>query len=477
MVNQQQQREKAGIWKGMKRVVQGGLTPEQASWRWRILISTYIGYMGYYLTRKIFTIAKTSIAGDLHWELSDTANVWAAFLFAYMVGQFINGFLGRKWGPRVILLGGLGISIACNIVFGFANSFATFMVFMIINGLVQAAGWPGCVGGVSQWLRSSERGTIMGWWTTNHIVGNILYKALGGWLLGPAGTHLAFSLGFIGLNVAALTAGGSQWRWSFLGCTALTIGIWWIMYFWLRDRPEDVGLPPIVEQREDDYSHAVEASQERTVTFRDYFALLFNPLVMIMGASYFCIKFLRYALDSWLPAFLNIQGMSVADASYASMIFDNTGVVGTIVAGYVLDRFFRGNWAVLCFIMALGAILGYLAVIYLGTSPMRVALCFGIVGFMVYGPDSLLTGAAAIAVAGEANGVAVAGIVNGIGSIGPVVQEVVIGQLMRGDAETGIHNANLLTLSTSILFALLMIVVAWRLHIAHAQQAERNSKK
>jgi len=48
---------------------------------------------------------------------------------------------------------------------------------------------------------------------------------------------------------------------------------------------------------------------------------------------------------------------------------------------------------------------------------------------------------------------------------------------MRGDAETGIHNANLLTLSTSILFALLMIIVAWRLHVAHAQQAERNSKK
>ncbi len=439
-------------WNAVNRTVNGGLSPEQAAWRWRIFTSTYIGYIGYYLTRKIFTISKTSIAHDLNWQLSDTAHIWAAFLFAYMLGQFINGFLGRKWGPRTILLGGLAISIACNVVFGIANSFATFFVFMFINGLVQAAGWPGTVGSISQWLRSKERGAVMGWWTTNHIFGNMLYKSLGGWLLGYMG-----------------------WRWSFFGCTVLTVGIWWLMYFWLRDKPEDAGLEPIIDPQRDDL-RAVDASQEESVTFGDYIRLLTNPLVMVMGCSYFCIKFLRYALDSWLPAFLNIQGLDVASASYYSMVFDYTGVVGTIVAGYALDRYFRGNWAVLCFVMALGMIGGYFAVMYLGTSPMRVALCYGIVGFMVYGPDSLLTGAAAIAVAGEANGVAVAGIVNGIGSIGPVVQEEVIGLFMRGDVHTGIRNANLLTLSMSILFALLMIVVAWRLHVAHAQQAAKNAK-
>lgn len=460
-------------WGAVNQKVNGGLTPEQSSWRWRIFASTYIGYIGYYLTRKVFTIAKTSIVADLHWNLSDTAHIWAGFLLAYMLGQFINGFLGRKWGARTILLGGLGISIVCNIVFGFANSFATFFVFMFVNGLVQAAGWPGCVGGVSQWMRNKERGTIMGWWTTNHIIGNVLYKSLGGWLMGPAMMQLAYVLGLTGLNVAILKTAGPHWRVSFFGCTILTIGIWWLMYFWLRDKPEDVGLAPIVDTKSDDL-RAVEASQEESVTLGDYVRLLVNPLVMIMGCSYFCIKFLRYALDSWLPAFLNIQGLDVARASYYSTIFDYTGVIGTIITGIVLDRYFRGNWAVLCFVMALGMIGGYFAVMYLGTDPLRIALCYGLVGFMVYGPDSLLTGAAAIAVAGEANGVAVAGIVNGIGSIGPVVQEEVIGFFMRGDEQTGIRNANLLTLAISILFALLMIVVAWRLHVAHAQQAAKS---
>src|SRR5947199_10066003 len=114
------------------------LSPAQASWRSRILIASYLAYGGYYLTRKTFTICKTSIAKDLNWELADTAHIWTAFLVAYMLGMFINSFIGRRWGPRVLLLGGLGLSIAFNVIFGFANSFATFLVFMFFNGLVQA---------------------------------------------------------------------------------------------------------------------------------------------------------------------------------------------------------------------------------------------------------------------------------------------------------------------------------------------------
>ena len=137
-----------------------------------------------------------------------------------------------------------------------------------------------------------------------------------------------------------------------------------------------------------------------------------------------------------------------------------------------MDRVFRGNWALLCFLMGLGVIGGYLAVIYLATTPMTVALYFGIVGFMIYGPDTLICGAASIDVAGEKNGVAVAGIVNGIGSIGPVVQEEVIAWLMRGEEQEGIRNTNRLALSMSIAFACLMLVVMWRLRVAHRQHRE-----
>jgi OPA family glycerol-3-phosphate transporter-like MFS transporter len=416
------------------------LSPGQVTWRWRILIATYLAYGGFYLTRKAFTICKTTIAKDLNWELGDTAHIWTAYLVAYMLGMFINSFIGRRWGPRVLLLGGLGLSIAFNVIFGFANSFATFLVFMFFNGLVQAGGWPGSVGAVSHWLRPAERGTIMGVWSTNYLFGNMLVKSLGGFLLGSYG-----------------------WRWSFWGCTLLSFAVWWIIYFWQRNRPQDVGLQPIVDA-ESTEARAVQASQADRVTFRQYAQLAMNPIILAMGASYFCIKFLRYALDSWLPAFLNLQGLDVARASYYSQVFDFAGVGGVILAGWALDRWFRGNWAAVGACMAVGVIAGYVAVIQLGGSPIGVALWFGLVGFMLYGPDTLLCGVASVQVAGEKNAVAVAGLVNGIGSIGSIVQEQVIGWLVRGDVQAGMRNTNRLALAMSILMAVLLGAIAWHLH-------------
>jgi len=101
--------------------------------------------VGYYLTRKVFSIAKPSIAATFLTDLQDIAHIWTAYLVAYVFGQFISSFVGRGWGPRVLLLGGLGLSIVFNVVFGFTNSYPTFLVFMFFNGLVESSGWAGSV--------------------------------------------------------------------------------------------------------------------------------------------------------------------------------------------------------------------------------------------------------------------------------------------------------------------------------------------
>jgi len=426
------------------------LTREQIAWRWKILISTYCAYAGYYLTRKAFTICKKPIADHFGWDLGSVAHIWTTYLVAYLIGQFVNSYLGREKGARFLLLGGLGISMVCNTIFGFANSYATFLVFMFFNGLVQASGWPGSVGGVSEWLRPHERGTIMGIWSTSYMVGNILVKSLGGFMLDHYG-----------------------WRWSFWGLTLVTILVWLLVYVWQRNRPQDVGLEPIVAGTSTE-EQTVDAAQEEKVSFMEYCRLAFNPVILAMGMAYFCIKFLRYALDSWLPAFLDIQGMTDAEAAYSSQIFDIAGLGGAVVAGWAMDRLFRGNWAMVCFLMGIGMVVGYYSVILFGTTPMRTAICCGLVGFMIYGPDTLLCGAAAVQVAGVRNGTAVAGIVNGFGSIGPVFQEEIIGYLFRKDPITGlvdnqagIQNTNLLALGMSVVFAVLMIVLMVRMKKAY----------
>ena len=95
---------------------------------------------------------------------------------------------------------------------------------------------------------------------------------------------------------------------------------------------------------------------------------------------------------------------------------------------------------------------------------------------MLYGPDSLLCGAASVQVAGEKNAVAVAGLVNGLGSIGPIIQEEVIGWLMSGkSAETGMHNTNLLAIVMSILLVLFLTVISLYLRKKRQEQTVKQT--
>jgi sugar phosphate permease len=122
--------------------------------------------------------------------------------------------------------------------------------------------------------------------------------------------------------------------------------------------------------------------------------------------------------------------------------------------------------------MALGVIAGYGAVLIFGGHPVAMSLCFGLVGFMLYGPDTLLCGAASVQVAGEKNALAVAGLVNGLGSVGPVIQEEVIGWLVRRDVHQGMQNVNRLALTVSILMTCLLAVLAWHLHVLQSRRRD-----
>jgi MFS transporter, OPA family, glycerol-3-phosphate transporter len=431
---------------------------DQRMWRWKVLTSTYFAYAAFYLVRKVFPLCKTTLNNEYGIGYDALANIWTAYLVGYVVGQFLCSFIGRKWGPRILLLGGLGASMAINVAFGFANTYAEFLAFMLFNGLVQAAGWPGAVGGIAEWLRRTERGTFMGFWSTNYLVGNIVVKYLGGYLL----KHFTDKYnGHYGV------------RYAFLGCTLVAFGIWWLIYFWQRSKPEDVGLDPIVDH-EHPADRAVVSSTEEHVGFREYSQLLLNPIIPLMGVAYFSIKFLRYALDSWLPTFLNLQGMDVRQAAYYSSIFDWAGLAGAIGAGIALDRIFHSRWELVCLVMGLGMVVGYMTVLQYGTNPVVLAICFGLVGFMLYGPDTLLCGAGAVAVAGQRNAVAVAGLVNGIGSIGPVLQEQINGRILQSNTtETAVRYSNLLGLSMSIVFVVSMLIICVWVVIARRHTSSR----
>lgn len=414
------------------------LSSEHVIWRWRILTSTYLGYAGYYLTRNVFVICKPEIRDSLKLGHNEVAHIWTAFLVAYQLGQFLASMLGRRESARKMLLIGLGASILVNLVCGVNNSYGTFMLLMFVNGLAQASGWPGCVGGVVHWLRPKERGFIMGIWSTSLIVGNMLVKFCAGWLLHRWG-----------------------WNQAFFGCALLTLAIWALLFYWQRDRPEDVGLSALTRAGGDP-SQAKSAAPH--LSFTEYFRLVTHPVILLMGLGYMAVKIVRYSTDSWLTTFLKIRfpGMEKGEGAYYAVIYDVGGLIGMIVAGWALTRVFRGSWALLCLVLGLGMALGYSLTGTLAQTPFQLVLCYGLVGMMVYAADSILKGLASVEVAGERNGMAVSGFVNGIASLGPVIQEQIIGRFLSAQESKGMLDSNNFGLMCSLVLIPTMGLIAWR---------------
>ena len=169
-------------------------------WQIRIFAATWLAYAGYYFCRKPFYVVKADMAGALGFSTLELAHLGTAYLAAYAVGQFSSAFFGRKLGPKLLLVLGIGISVACNFVFGFANSFWTVMLFLAINGVAQGTGWPGCIGSLAFWFRRDQRGSVLGVWSTCYQVGSLVSTGFAAYLLGRAG-----------------------WRWSYFGCALARI--------------------------------------------------------------------------------------------------------------------------------------------------------------------------------------------------------------------------------------------------------------
>ncbi len=374
-------------------------------WQVKIFAATWLAYAGYYFCRKAFYVVKAEMADVLHFTTHDLAHLGTAYLLSYMVGQFSSAYFGRKLGPKLLLLVGMGISIICNVVFGVSNGFWTVFLFLALNGLAQGTGWPGCIGSLAFWFKRKQRGSVLGVWSTCYQLGSVLAVSFAAFLLGALG-----------------------WRASFFGASVVLLVVWALVLWLHPNRPEDVGLDPIETPEGDETGGKVaRPSQEAKETLG--WSREVVTTILLMGAIYFCIKFLRYALWSWSPFFLHRNfGLAGDDAGYISTVFDIAGFIGVIFAGFVTDKLFHGRRAFVAMAMILLMAVSFVVMYLWGSASLLVfTISMGSVGFMLFGPDSLISGVGAIDVGSTKGALVAAGIINGMGSIGPVFQEQIIG--------------------------------------------------
>src|SRR3990172_6715243 len=117
------------------------LNPRYERWRWQTFGITWLIYASYYLTRQAFNAAKVVLAdGPLSIAREQLGRIDATYLTVYSLGQFFFGPLSDRFGPRKILLCGMGLSVLAAVGFGFSTTLVAFLAFAALQGLAQSTG-------------------------------------------------------------------------------------------------------------------------------------------------------------------------------------------------------------------------------------------------------------------------------------------------------------------------------------------------
>jgi len=377
--------------------------PKYERWRWQIFSITWLAYAGFYLTRKSFSVAKNELKkpeimgltrGDMSWI--DGANS-----IAYALGQFLFGTLGDKLGTRAIILIGMLASVIAAVAMGCSSTVVLMGALFAIQGLCQASGWAPLSKNVGEFFSQRERGSIMGFWCTNYALG-----------------------GFIASNVAGYSAQKLGWRYAFFVPAGVLLLIWILFYFFQRNRPEDVGLAPI-EQYHGEPETVIDPQDtpglEPEGSWKVVGEVLRNKMVWLLAAVYFLVKPTRYLLLYWAPVYINdLLGTGTASSGFLGSMFDLAGPVGTLAGGFISDRLFRARRMPICVIALFCLAAFMLAFRYLPPSRLAIGSGMFLIGFLIYIPDSLVAGTAAIDFGTKKGASTASGLVNGFGSVGQI---------------------------------------------------------
>ncbi len=344
--------------------------------RWQVFIGIFVGYAGYYLIRKNFSLAIPNLL-DEGFNKAELGFAFSFLSIAYGLSKFFMGNVSDRSNVRYFMPIGLFLSAVVMIVMGVVpiatGSIAVMAVLLFLNGWFQGMGWPPSGRTMVHWFSVTERGTKMSIWNIAHNVGGALMPIL-----------VIFGLELFG-----------DWhaKFYFPGMVAVVVSV--LIFFLLRDRPESLGLPSI-ERWRGDFKHSDEQEHRKKngITAREIFFKHVFPnkhLWYIAFANAF-IYLVRYGVQDWAPVYLiEVKGFTEAESSWAYSAYEMAAIPGTLICGWLSDKVFRGRRAPVSIIFM--ALIIIFVFIYwqnpVGHSGID-NLCLIAIGFLIYGPVMLI---------------------------------------------------------------------------------------
>ena len=282
----------------------------------------------FYVCRMALSVVKQPVIDEGVLTPAQIGLVDSALLFVYAIGKFTNGFIADYCNIRRFMATGLVISSLVNLVMGLLGllsgwtglcSVLVFAIFFItwgLNGWVQSMGAPPGVISLSRWFPLRTRGTYYSIFCATPYLGKSVSMVLLGHVVMLAGWQCGF--------IAAALAG-------FIGSVVIRL--------FVSDTPESRGLPSVQE-----LSGEKPQKEDSIPTKVLHKAVLKNPGVWVIALSSAFVYITQYGISNWGIFFLQkAKDFSLTESTYVIGISEGIGVVGTVFAGWLSDKVFRGD--------------------------------------------------------------------------------------------------------------------------------------
>ncbi|WEV38440.1 MFS transporter [Lactobacillus sp. ESL0680] len=338
-----------------------------------VLLSTCIGYIGYYIIRLVFTTEQNDIMKVYHFTTADIGLILSCFGIGYGVAKLFMGALADKCDANRYLMLGLLLSAVLNIFLGSSRNLYIMMLLMFLIAVTQGMGAAACQRMIQLWWGPRMRGTMYSIWSSAHNAGSFICVAV---------VQLASFLFAGSLPAVFYTASVV----SFIICILiLLLG---------ADRPAVVGLPDISTYTGDkvvlDDGQTVTSDSTQLSIIQIFVKyILKNKLVWAVTLTSMSLYLVRYGIQSWIPSYLvQTKGFDPGVAKWVIGIFELASVPGVIIIGAISDLL-KGRRAQVSIACVIGVLL-CLTVYFFTNNHTLIIVALIIMGNLIYAPLTLV---------------------------------------------------------------------------------------
>lgn len=409
-------------------------------WRLRMFYACFIGYTIFYLCKKNIAVALPGIMQEFGYSATELGLLGSSLYLTYGIGKFVNGVLADGSDVRKFLPTALFMTALANILFALApgvigmlglNSklFAIILLWTLaflwgVSGWFQSAGFPAVAKSLTYWYSNSERGTKWSLWSCSHQTGTFLSFILAG--------HIAAHFG---------------WRAAFLvpGALAIITALW--LFDRLRDRPQSLGLPDVEAYRNEPVKEKSNADkqEEDDMSYVQIFKkhILYNKTIWMLAIAYIFVYIIRFGAEDWMIMYLTKakSNISLSDATNMIASLPLVGICGTVCAGVISDKLFKGKRAPVNLLYLVGVILSIIALKFNTINSLNYVI-IGLLGAFTYGPQMMIGGLCAVESSSKKVASAATGFTGIFGYVGAFLSATGTGFLVDKLGKNGVENWN-----------------------------------